>query len=387
MPLLLLTFGVIGHMVLWVALINRIHGLGIKRFWVKLLTLLCLVAFAIIPLLIATALWIRVDRPPLAARSTMDVAWAYVAACAVVCIVAALQRWHWAWHPERAGTPLSNHTTHVRLPDSSSAFTAAGVPTWLSRLPGNEVLKIRAQEKELAILRLASAHDGMRIAHLTDFHMSGRISRAYFAHVVEEVNAAAPDLVAITGDLVEGDKFLDWIAPTLGRLRAPHGVFCVLGNHDRRATESLLKATLAAAGLIHIGGHCRAIVVRGMPLILAGNELPWYKPAADMAGCPPRNSTGGPTRILLSHSPDQFRWAQEHDVDLMLAGHLHGGQVRLPILGAITSPSTQGVRYVAGVFTAGNTVLHVSRGVSALTPLRYRCPPEIALLVLRSARS
>ena len=68
----------------------------------------------------------------------------------------------------------------------------------------------------------------------------------------------------------------------------------------------------------------------------------------------------------------------------MLAGHLHGGQVRLPLVGAITSPSMHGVRYAAGLFAAGNTVMHVSRGIGALTPLRYRCPPEIAMLVLRS---
>jgi predicted MPP superfamily phosphohydrolase len=86
---------------------------------------------------------------------------------------------------------------------------------------------------------------------------------------------------------------------------------------------------------------------------------------------------------LLAHSPDQFQWAQENDIDLMLAGHLHGGQVRLPILGAFLAPSIYGVRYAAGVFTAENTTLHVSRGVSSLMPLRFRCPPEIAILVLR----
>ena len=92
---------------------------------------------------------------------------------------------------------------------------------------------------------------------------------------------------------------------------------------------------------------------------------------------------GRPLRILLAHSPDQFRWAQANDIDLMLAGHLHGGQVKFPLLGAIASPSIYGVRYVAGVFRNSNTVMHVSRGVGSLTPLRIGCPPEVALLVLR----
>ena len=67
----------------------------------------------------------------------------------------------------------------------------------------------------------------------------------------------------------------------------------------------------------------------------------------------------------------------------MLAGHNHGGQVRLPFVGAILAPSRHGVRYAAGAFRSGNTVMHVSRGTSCLTPLRYNCPPEIALLILR----
>jgi predicted MPP superfamily phosphohydrolase len=125
--------------------------------------------------------------------------------------------------------------------------------------------------------------------------------------------------------------------------------------------------------------------VQNTPLVLAGNEVPWYRPAADLRDSPAHDASGLPLRIVLAHSPDQFDWASANDVDLMLAGHLHGGQVRLPLLGAITSPSLHGVRYASGTFRSGNTVLHVSRGVSSLSPLRWNCPPEIALLTLRSA--
>jgi uncharacterized protein len=214
--------------------------------------------------------------------------------------------------------------------------------------------------------------------------MSGRLMRAYFERVVDEVNRAAVDIVAVTGDIVEGNRFLDWLPATLGRLEARFGVYYVLGNHDRRADEPELRAALADAGLINVGSTWHQVIVRGTPIVLVGNELPWYKPAADLRDCPNESEAGRPARILLAHSPDQFKWAQANDVDLMLAGHLHGGQVRLPLIGAITSPSIHGVRYAAGLFTAGNTVMHVSRGIGALTPLRYRCPPEIAILVLRS---
>ena len=245
--------------------------------------------------------------------------------------------------------------------------------------------RFACRRRSWSIPRLAAAHDGLKIAHVTDLHFSGRIERAFFEHVVDATNAMSPDIVAVTGDIVEGDQFLDWIPPTLGRLRGKYGVYYVLGNHDRRATEAKLKAAMAEAGLIHVGGKWQQILVDGAPIVIAGNELPWYKPAADLSDCPNAEESGRPLRLLLAHSPDQFRWARENDVDLMLAGHLHGGQVRLPLLGAITSPSIHGVRYVCGVFREGNTVMHVSRGVGSLTPVRLNCPPEIAVLTLRPA--
>src|SRR6185503_7460106 len=163
-----------------------------------------------------------------------------------------------------------------------------------------------------------------------------RIKRAYFERVVDEVSAREPDIVAITGDIVEYEKCLDWIPATIGRLRAKEGVYYVLGNHDRHVSIRRLKAALADAGMMYLGdGAIRQVTVRGVPLILAGNELPWFKPASDFSNCPPQDQCGLPLRVVLAHSPDQFEWARAHDVDLMLAGHLHGGQVRVPLLGAI----------------------------------------------------
>jgi predicted MPP superfamily phosphohydrolase len=353
---------------------------------VKLLTAGCIAAYAAISLAILAALyhhgWSRTPASP----AVTSVLWSYIIFCSVVCVVSIVQRWHWARHPELGRALVSNHTKHVRLSGEPIQLAAAGISRLLARLPGNQVLDVRIQEKELIIPRLGEAHDGLRIAHVTDLHMSGRIERAFFERIVDEVNRQSPDIVAITGDIIECDQYLDWIRPTLGQLRAQHGVYYVLGNHDRRATESRLKAAMADAGLIHLGGSWQQIVVKNAPLVLAGNEIPWYGPAADMRNCPQRDTSCGPTRILLAHSPDQFPWAGENDFDLMLAGHLHGGQVRLPVLGAFLAPSVYGVRYAAGTFTAGNTTMHVSRGVSSLTPVRYGCPPEVAILVLRKSK-
>ena len=89
-----------------------------------------------------------------------------------------------------------------------------------------------------------------------------------------------------------------------------------------------------------------------------------------------------PLRIVLSHSPDQLGWARAQDADLMLAGHTHGGQIRIPPLGAIFSPSVWGVKHISGVYYSPPTILHVTRGISGGTPARWLCPPEIARLKL-----
>jgi predicted MPP superfamily phosphohydrolase len=302
----------------------------------------------------------------------------------MLCIVAIVQRWWLAFHPERRGILAENHTTTIDLRrEAPCALAAPGVADWLSRLPGNQVFQLCIQEKQLPVPRLSSQHAGLRIAHISDLHMCGRITKAYFERVVEHVNQCEPDIVAITGDLVERNACLDWIPDTFGRLRAPGGVYYVLGNHDKHVDEERLHSMLQDAGLIYIGGAWRQTTVRGTPLVLAGNELPWYPPAADLSDCPSQDGAGLPVRIVLAHSPDQFAWARGHEVDLILAGHNHGGQVNLPLLGAVLAPSKHGVRYAAGAFRAEKTVMHVSRGTACLTPVRYNCPAEIAILVLQ----
>jgi len=91
-------------------------------------------------------------------------------------------------------------------------------------------------------------------------------------------------------------------------------------------------------------------------------------------------------RIVLAHTPDQFAWARAQNADLMLAGHTHGGQICIPPLGAIFSPTAAGVRYISGIFYAPPTVLHVSRGLSGDIPIRWNCRPEISRLRLRAGR-
>ncbi len=384
----ILALGAIGHVVLWVAITNRTHALGIQRRWVDLITAISLIVLAALPLLIVAILagFIPADAGPLSSVASCAV-WTYLTLCAAVLIVSIIQRLRWSLRPDRHSSLLSNQTTSIRLTDSHASLLSPGIPSWIGRLPGNEVLKVCIEEKTIAIPRLSHTHDPLRIVHLTDLHMSGRITRKYFERVVEETNVLNADIVAITGDIVECAHCIDWIPETLGKLRAGNGIYYVLGNHDQNVNIERLKNALADAGIVHLGAECLKLSIRGVPIILGGNELPWFEPASNFDNVPRHDEFGVPLRILLSHSPDEFEWARARDVDLVLAGHLHGGQVRLPLFGAIFAPSRYGVRYTIGVFNAGNTVMHVSRGTGSLTPFRYNCPPEISLLTLTSMQS
>jgi predicted MPP superfamily phosphohydrolase len=254
-----------------------------------------------------------------------------------------------------------------------------------TRLPLNEMLRLEVTDWMLDVPRLPSALDGLSIAHLSDFHLTGRVGKAFFREVVRTSNELLPDLVALTGDLMESTACFDWIPDTLAQLKARYGVYFILGNHDVRTGDvPRLRKMLEQSGLIDLGGRRRQIQINGQPVELLGNELPWLKhePAAACGFASPVPSL----RIVLSHSPDQLAWARAQDADLMLAGHTHGGQICIPPLGAVFSPSVWGVKHIAGVYYSPPTILHVTRGVSGDTPVRWRCPPEIACLKLFSVK-
>jgi uncharacterized protein len=265
-----------------------------------------------------------------------------------------------------------------------------GLPTQLihAMVPGSQLLVLSIDSKTFQFPNLPPAFEGYRISHLSDLHFTGRIGKSYFRQVLDHCLNWEPDLICITGDLIDKAKCLDWIEELLSVLRAPDGVYFILGNHDRRIkNESLLRARLADAGLIDANGKYLSVerpAANGVArLWLAGNELPWYAGAEALE---PVDGLRRPNAedffIALSHSPDQWPWAKKMGFDLVLAGHTHGGQVCLPIIGPIIAPSRYGVRFAGGVFDLAGMAMHVSRGISGAEPLRWNCPPELAQLTL-----
>jgi predicted MPP superfamily phosphohydrolase len=250
----------------------------------------------------------------------------------------------------------------------------------LARLPGNLLLEVEFTDLTLRLPRLPAALDGLTIVHLSDLHFHGTPSRAFFKAVLDQVAAwGVPDLVCLTGDFVDTVRHQYWVKPLLGRLRYREAGFAVLGNHDLYCRPNDIRRQLRRAGYVVLGNSWRELRIRGESVVVIGNETPWYSPAADMAEAP-----AGRFRLLLSHTPDTIAWARANSVDLMLAGHVHGGQVRLPVVGSLFVPSRYSRKYDGGVFEESPTVMHVSRGLSGREPLRIGCRPEVSRLTLRS---
>jgi uncharacterized protein len=393
MNVVLLLLALAGHAFLWIGLINRLHAIGMRRAIVKALTLVCFLCAAMIPL--GGLAWYG--------SSSRGVASHVLGAYAVLCGIAApmtLLRLAWIRAAQRRPSVVRFHGKHrAEIDPAAAAVTASeSLHHPLVRLPWNEILQLEVTRWTLELPRLPPALEGLTIVQLSDFHYTGRVGKAYFREVVRASNELRPDLLCITGDIIDREACLDWIPETLGRLTARHGVYCILGNHDRRIAPPRLRRLLADGGLVDLGGRWLPIQIGGTPLLLAGNERPWFQSRDSSVGCVQRNehtsdnddawrSSGDaaprPLRIVLAHTPDQLGWARQHEADLMLAGHTHGGQICIPPLGAIFSPTAAGVKYISGIFYAPPTILHVSRGLSGDIPVRWNCRPEIAVLELR----
>ena len=230
----------------------------------------------------------------------------------------------------------------------------------------------------------------LRIALLSDIHAAGPHDLpARCAQVVAQVNAEAPDLVLLLGDYVDlrpiKTAFVppEVIAPVLGRLQAPLGVYAVLGNHDWRVGGARIANALTAAGIEVLDNVARRLEREGGACWLAG--VGDASVGADRLAATLAQISDGAPALLMTHSPDVFPEVPAR-VALSVAGHTHGGQVRLPFLGALYVPSRHGRRYAYGHIVEDGRHLFVSRGLGhSVLPMRFLCPPEIVLITLRHA--
>jgi uncharacterized protein len=245
---------------------------------------------------------------------------------------------------------------------------------------------LRTRVLEVEIEGLPEGLDGLRIAHLSDFHL-GAPSRGRIAteRAVAWVAGRQPDLVCITGDLVCHPRGLPLLEQLLGTLDRP---YVVLGNHDVAVTRDPFSRAAELDGLEDLAVLLRdeAVVVErgGDRIQIAGTDAESY-PLGQARPWELVDSTAG-LRILLCHFPDIDRQLPTGAFHLVLAGHLHAGQIAIPSPQGRITLAHPGGRFVAGLYPAAGGVMHVSAGTgTTFVPIRFFARPEATELVLRAA--
>jgi uncharacterized protein len=353
--------------------------------------------------------WLRVvNEPQLRARR------AITAVMIVLWLLVPITTWSRLWWPEFGHVMgwvtlpwlafvglTSVALLALEIPRRVARRTAAGVTRreFLARVTGGTaalvaggsvgagVIHARGEHEvvdvEFVLPKLPRALDGFTIVQLSDLHTGLTIDRAFVERVVDHANALAPDLIALTGDLVDGpvDDLRDDVAP-FARLRAKHGVFAVTGNHEYYAGADAWIAEITRLGARYLRNE-RVTIAPGLELAgvddYGADKYPGH--GEDL----PRATAGrdpSSALVLLAHQPRQVRHAAEHGVDLQLSGHTHGGQIW---------PWHYIVRIQQGGWLAGRyehqgTQLYVTRGCGYWgPPVRLLAPLEITRIILRAA--
>jgi predicted MPP superfamily phosphohydrolase len=261
---------------------------------------------------------------------------------------------------------------------TASAVGAAGIRA--------AVGPVAVRRVEVALGRLPREHDGITVVQLTDLHIGPTIGAHELTALVETTNALDPDIVAITGDLVDGsvDELRDAVAP-LAQLRARHGVFFVTGNHEYFSGAAQWVAEISRLGIRVLRNERVSIENKGSAFDLAGVD----DASAARSGVPGHGedlakALAGRDRsralLLLAHQPRTVLRAAPFGVDLQLSGHTHGGQIwPFGLLVRLQQ------HFLAGLHRHGDTQLYVSRGTGYWgPPMRVAAPAEIAQIVLRA---
>lgn len=382
----------LGHFSLCVWLFNRLHALPWRRFYIKWLGRAILgwgagilAVYGLRGAVLGVCVWRESEV------ENADIPWLLYP---LVCVVVSPLIAKWLALKLFSRDPaqlISNDTAlHELARELVQPPIGRGETRLLAGIPGNQIFQLAVQKKTLRLPTLPRELDGLTIAHLSDLHMTGKITHDFYDAIVDHTNQLEPDMVVITGDIAEKVMCLDWIVPVLSRLKAREGKYFILGNHEMKLPDvGEHRRLMEQAGFTDLGSRAMRVPLRGTEILIVGSEVPWFgmnPKLTDDPGflVPVHGQVGSPHlfRLLLSHSPDQLPWAKLNNFDLMLAGHTHGGQIRLPLIGALISPSKFGCRYAGGLYYETPTLLHVSRGLCGDHPIRLNCPPELPLLRL-----
>jgi uncharacterized protein len=245
---------------------------------------------------------------------------------------------------------------------------------------------IQVTRPRIHVAGLPQGLEGLRIALLTDLHVGNATSLGTIRRACRAAMRERPDLIAVTGDFSDNPEQFDRTLDVLSTMEAPLGIYAVPGNHDHLAgIDRWHNALRGHANIQDLTNRAVVRKVRGANLCIAGvDDYSFGQPS--LAMLPP--SEEREFTLLLAHDPDQAEFARRDDdqVDLILSGHTHGGQVRLPFLGAVINPATRDDLYEQGLRRRPWTQVYTSRGVGTVHyRIRFLCRPEVAVLQLTRA--
>ncbi len=269
---------------------------------------------------------------------------------------------------------------------SRRRFLVAGATGLGGILLGDALLREpRSFVVEETALKVAKIPPGreLRLVHLSDLHI--RSFHGYHQRIADAVRALAPDMILLTGDYLEKERNLKEVRRFLKQLRAPRGVFGVQGNWEywARLEGENLRRHFARVGTTLLIDQRRDLEIRGVPLSVLGLD---YPSPADALKRLQKSADPARLNILLSHVPAFDHSALNDRIDLILCGHTHGGQIRIPFVLPFYLPRFSG-HYVSGLYQVGQerTPLYVNRGIgTSVFPVRFLCRPEITLLRLQA---
>jgi uncharacterized protein len=238
--------------------------------------------------------------------------------------------------------------------------------------------------RTLALPSLPKAFDGMKVVQFSDLHLGFHTGAKDVARLVQAIQNEKPDMICFTGDMVDGNtEDMRAAIQPFSELKAPLGLFSILGNHDYKDVETLISME-EEAGFQVLRNTAVKLRRDGAVIAVAGlDDAFWGQPdpAAAIQDLP-----DGMFKLLLMHEPDYADTTAAHSFHLQLSGHSHGGQIRLPWMGAVITPPGA-KRYVQGLYTIGSQgmLLYVNRGIGTTQlPVRFLCKPELTVLTLRS---
>lgn len=236
---------------------------------------------------------------------------------------------------------------------------------------------------DVVVKNLSAQFDAFRITLLSDIHHGALVSLNQVRRVVELAQSTKPDLFALVGDYTTARRhYIEPCAEALGALRAPEGVWAVLGNHDHGNDPELTRAALKRHG-INALGNANTVLRRATDALQLIGIDDWSWAGNDWA-----RAFHGVNRqlpmILLSHQPGVWDLPETAGVSLLLSGHTHGGQINLPLVGAPAKLFVDDLKYLSGLYRRGDAHLYVTRGTGLIgLPVRIGARPEISVLTLR----